>query len=51
MEYLEAVMEYLDKTLEDNEPRTSKFYCLIVKKLNVQIPAPTIQQFLKLKLN
>ena len=30
-------MEYLDKTLEDNDvPRTSKFYCLIVKKLNVK---------------
>ena len=36
---------------DDNELRASKFHCLIAKKYNVQIPAPTVQRFLKLKLN
>ena len=45
-------MEYLDKMLEDDdELSASEFHRLIAKKFRVQISAPTIRRFLRLKLN
>ena len=46
------IVEYLDKMLEDQDKlSTSEFHRLIVKKFRVQISAPTIRSFLRLKLN
>ena len=46
------IVEDLDKMLEDHDKlSTSEFHRLIVKKFRVQISAPTIWSFLRLKLN
>ena len=48
----EDIAEYLDKMLEgDDELSISEFHRLIAKKFSLQISAPTIQRFLRLKLN
>ena len=48
----DKISEYLDKMLEDDEElSTSKFNRLIVKKFRLQISAPMIRRFLRLKLN
>ena len=48
----EEIAENLDKMLEDDdELSASEFHHLIAKKFRVQISAPTIRQFLRLKLN
>ena len=48
----EEIAEYLDKMLEDDDKLSaSEYNCLIVKKFRVQISAPTIWRYLRLKLN
>ena len=48
----EEISEYLNKMLEDNDELSAcEFHRLIMKKFSVQIPAPTILRFLRLKLN
>ena len=48
----EEIAEYQDKMLEDDdELSASEFHRLITKKFRVQISAPTIWRFLRLKLN